>query len=289
MNLVISAGKYVVAVSGGVDSVVLLDLLSKQKNLDLVVAHFDHGIRPESQKDRIFVEKLANKYKKQFFYEKGKLGSDASEATARDARYKFLSKIVKQTKSKAVITAHHQDDVIETALINLLRGTSAKGLGALKSTDEIKRPLLNHEKAELIEHAQKNDLSWVEDETNEDEKYLRNYIRKKIITKFSESDKKKMLKIIEKSTITTDEIGKIISEIIPAHDSIERSEIIKMSHAVALEYLSGWLSQRKLKIDKKTLNRLVIALKTAKPGSDIEINNNHIFKIESKIIYLKKK
>lgn len=289
MKLVIETGKYVVAVSGGVDSVVLLDLLSKQTDIDLVVAHFDHGIRPESQKDRIFVEKLANKYKKQFFYEDGNLGSDASEATARAARYRFLSKIVKQTKSKAIVTAHHQDDVIETALINLLRGTSAKGLGALKSTDETKRPLLNQEKAELIKYAKKNDLKWIEDETNEDEKYLRNYIRKKIITKFSDLDKKKMLKIIKKSIITTDEIGKIISEIIPAHDSIERSEIVKMSHAVALEYLSGWLSQRKLKIDKKTLNRLVIALKTAKPGSTLEINKNHVFKIESNIIYLKKK
>lgn len=289
MKLVIEPGKYVIAVSGGVDSVVLLDLLSKQKNLDLVVAHFDHGIRNESHKDHDFVSSLADRYGLAFFSEEGRLGEAASEAQAREARYKFLQNIKDLNGADAVITAHHQDDLIETALINLMRGTSAKGLGALKSTDEIKRPLLNYEKSELIDYARKNELSWVEDETNEDEKYLRNYIRKKIITKFSESDKKKLLKIIKKSANTTDEIGKIISEIIPVHDSIKRSEIVKIPHAVALEYLSGWLSQRKLKIDKKTLNRLVIALKTARSGSVIEINKNHVFKIESQLIYLKKK
>lgn len=289
MKLVIEGGKYVVAVSGGVDSVVLLDLLRKQKNLDLVVAHFDHGIRSDSDKDRVFVKKLADKYKKDFLYDEGKLGPGASEATARAARYKFLKKIAKDTKSKAIVTAHHQDDVIETALINILRGTSAKGLGALKSTKEIKRPLLDFSKAEILNYAKQNQLKWVEDETNNDEKYLRNYIRKNLIPKFNTEDRQKMVEIIAKSSEATFKIGQIISEILPNNDSIKRSEVIKMTHDVSLEYLAGWLNMRDLRVDKKTLNRLVIALKTAKPGSIIEINKNYVFKIESNLISLDKK
>lgn len=289
MNVDIRPGKYVIAVSGGVDSVVLLDLLSKQKTLDLIVANFDHGIRPGSHKDHDFVADLADRYDLAFFSEEGRLGASASEAQAREARYKFLREIQEINKADAIVTAHHEDDVIETALINIMRGTSAKGLGALKSTDEIMRPLLSYDKAAIVDYAKKNELSWVEDETNEDEKYLRNYIRKKIVTKFSPADKKKMLKIIQESKVATDEIGKIISGLVPTEGSIKRSEFIKMPHAVALEYISAWLKQLKLKIDKKTLNRLVISLKTARPGSDIDINKNHVFKIESKLIYIKEK
>ena len=88
-------GKYIVAVSGGVDSVVLLDLLSKTDS-ELVVAHFNHGIRNNSGEDADFVKQLAKKYKLDYEEEKANLGPNASEEIARKARYDFLNKITRK-------------------------------------------------------------------------------------------------------------------------------------------------------------------------------------------------
>src|SRR3989344_5293986 len=113
---------YIVAVSGGVDSVVLLDMLIKQKEHNLVVAHFDHGIRVDSDADARFVWELAKKYELSFEVRREELGDAASENTARSHRYAFLRDIAKKY-SATIVTAHHADDVVETIAINLTRGT----------------------------------------------------------------------------------------------------------------------------------------------------------------------
>ena len=90
---VLEKGTYIIAVSGGVDSVSLLDALQKQPGITLVAAHFDHGIRPDSRDDEQFVAKLARTYDLQYASERQELGARASEAVARKARYEFLQKM----------------------------------------------------------------------------------------------------------------------------------------------------------------------------------------------------
>ena len=116
---VLQPGTYVVAVSGGVDSMVLLDLLAKQPDIKLIVAHYDHGIRSDSKLDRELVASSAKKYKIPFVYESGNLGPGTSENQARIARYNFLRKVQKESKADAIVTAHHQDDALETAILNI--------------------------------------------------------------------------------------------------------------------------------------------------------------------------
>lgn len=187
--------KYIVAVSGGIDSVVLLDLLAKKKLVDftsrslffepeykVVVAHFNHGIRSNSGDDARFVEELAASYDMEFELGEAKLGPNTSEAKARDFRYDFLRHCCKEYNSSNIITAHHQDDLIETALINLLRGTSWRGMNSLKEFSKldqinIMRPLLSLPKSKLRNYADINNLKWVEDSTNLDQDYLRNFVR----------------------------------------------------------------------------------------------------------------
>ncbi len=171
--------RYVVAVSGGVDSVVLLDMMTKQHAADqLVVAHFDHGIRPDSADDSEFVRGLANTYNVAFETKREELGVSASEELARHRRYAFLRDIAKEYDAK-IMTAHHADDVVETIAINLVRGTGWRGLAVLGSSD-IERPLLGKTKAELIAYAQQHKLEWHEDSTNKNTKYLRNDLRQKL-------------------------------------------------------------------------------------------------------------
>jgi tRNA(Ile)-lysidine synthetase-like protein len=170
--------KLVVAVSGGVDSVVLLDMLAQTGEHELVVAHFDHGIRPESAADARFVELLAKKYSIPFETTRVELGKKASEDTARRARYDFLRYVAAQHNAK-LTTAHHQGDVVETIAINLVRGTGWRGLAVLNDPT-IYRPLLDYSKNQLYQYAVKNGLEWVEDVTNTTDAYLRNRLRKRL-------------------------------------------------------------------------------------------------------------
>src|SRR5260221_102633 len=129
MELNVNPGKYIVAVSGGVDSMALLDMLVVLPGLELVVAHFERGIRADSDQDRQLVAATAARYGLPFVFMRGNLGAGVSEAAARTARYAFLGRVRGAHNAGAIITAHHQDDVIETALINLVRGTGSRGLG----------------------------------------------------------------------------------------------------------------------------------------------------------------
>jgi tRNA(Ile)-lysidine synthase len=184
--------RYVVAVSGGIDSVVLLDLLvhsrpitgqaiwSEKPQGEIIVAHFDHGIRDNSMDDAEFVEKLAHDYGVKFEMAREELGKHASEETARNRRYAFLRAVCKKYDAQ-LVTAHHSDDVVETIAINLTRGTGWRGLAVLDAPD-IWRPLLEVPKQTIRQYASEHDLSWREDSTNVDERYLRNRIRKQLVT-----------------------------------------------------------------------------------------------------------
>jgi len=167
---------YVVAVSGGVDSVVLLDMLRKVPNLTLVVAHFDHGIRQESADDAAFVADLASRHGLPFETKRMTLGPKASEDVARKHRYDFLRKTAEKHNAK-IVTAHHADDIIETIAINHIRGTGWRGLAVLDS--DIVRPLLEMDKQKILAYAERHGLEWREDSTNASDAYLRNRLRKK--------------------------------------------------------------------------------------------------------------
>lgn len=179
--------RYVVAISGGVDSVVLLDMFAKRYRQRLngrlriescVVAHFDHGIRPDSARDMAFVRDLAKQYGLRFVTKREKLGPDASEELARSRRYAFLQGEARRLKA-TIVTAHHADDVIETIAINCVRGTGWRGLAVLDSPGVV-RPLADMRKSDIIEYATKRGLTWREDKTNSDPKYLRNDIRQRL-------------------------------------------------------------------------------------------------------------
>lgn len=287
MKLDIGPKKYIVAVSGGVDSVVLLDLLYGQVDKpkeNLIVAHFDHGIRPNSAKDRKFVEGLTKKYGLKFFYEEGHLGSDASEALAREKRYEFLNKIKKQTGASAIVTAHHKDDVLETVIINILRGTGRKGLSSLASRSGIIRPLLQFTKKDILDYAAKNNLAWREDETNIEQKYLRNYVRHTLIKKLSEQQKNELLKISGESKALNEEIDDLVTELFLKKGEISRKLFAGLGHELSAEMIAGWLRKESVGFDKKTIERIVIQLKTAKPSKRIEAGKHRYFVIEDGMI-----
>lgn len=175
--------KIILAVSGGVDSMVMLDMIcrsGKYSSGDIIIGHFDHGMRENSALDAEFVRRKAKEYGVEFRLGKGELGKKADEAMARKARYEFLKQI---EPGAMIFTAHHLDDLVETVAINLVRGTSWRGLGGL-SRAGIRRPFLEREliyepmdKAAIFEYAAKRKLEFREDQSNSSDEYLRNRIR----------------------------------------------------------------------------------------------------------------
>jgi tRNA(Ile)-lysidine synthase len=268
MSLPITAlqsGKYVIAVSGGVDSLVLFHRLLKEPAVTMVVAHYDHGIRPDSAEDRQWVGALAKQQNLVFVYEEGKLGPGASEAMARQARYKFLRRVLKEQGGQAIITAHHQDDMLETAIINLIRGTGRKGLASLADTADIRRPLLAVPKADILAYAKKHGLVWHEDSTNLDDNYLRNHIRHNIVPRFSAQQRQELLTHITDMAAR----NKLLDELLvtPADNQLQRLDFIKLPHAVAKEVMASWLRANGLRgFTTDTLERAVWASKTFHTG-----------------------
>lgn len=284
----LNPGKYILAVSGGVDSVTLLDVSSNLKDVDLVVAHFDHGIRADSKKDRLFVEELAKKYNLPFEYANGNLGPNTSEDSARQARYKFLLDTAKKHNADAVITAHHQDDVIETMIMNIMRGTKRKGLSSLVSTQKIVRPMLGMSKQEILSYAKKHNLKWQEDETNSDEKYLRNWVRKNVLPKLSEPQRKKLIVIYEESQQNNQEIEDILSNLI-SEKELDKTLLQKLSHAEATELVAHWLRENGLReFNSKQIEKIVVNAKTLPIGKKSQIGKGFSIKFKQKTLELTK-
>lgn len=288
MELDLEPGVYVIAVSGGVDSVVLLNMLSNRSDLQLVVAHYDHGIRKDSKHDRHFVDNLAKSYHLPFVFDQGDLGSLASEAEARKHRYVFLHQVRRSVNAQAIITAHHQDDLIETIIINVLRGTGRKGLSPLWSTPFLKRPLLGMSKQTIRMYARSRNLEWREDSTNQDTKYLRNYIRHTILSNMTPKQRRELLEIFEHAKRYNEKIDELLTKLGADDDGnvVSRQLFIGLPHMVAREFLSQWLRTRQIAFDSKTIERLTVQLKTLSAGSFVPINQGAMFYVTKQDIRL---
>lgn len=255
--------KFVVAVSGGVDSVVLLHMLSEVKDHDIIVAHFDHGIREDSAKDAVFVESLANQYGLPFETKRVELGSGASEEKARQARYEFLRSLAKKYNAR-IVTAHHADDVIETIAINFKRGTGWRGLAVLDS--DILRPLLQLSKKDLIEYAHKRNLAWREDATNASDAYLRNRIRRQMID-IDDETKRELLALRSQQLEGKRQIQAEVINLVGDGPLYDRYFFSHIPVNVAIECLR-YVTQAQL--TRPQLERALLAIKTAQPKTSYQ-------------------
>lgn len=290
MRISVGAGTYVVAVSGGVDSMVLLDILRQRPGIKLVVAHYDHGIRKDSQVDRKLVQKVAKKHGLMFVHLEGKLGIKTSEAKARAARYAFLNNVKQASGAKAIITAHHQDDVLETAILNMLRGSGRRGLTSLRSVEGLVRPLVDYSKQQLRDYAEEHSLLWREDESNTDTTYVRNYVRANVLPKFSEGQRAQLVILLERLRDLNDELDARLVDLLhtqPALNQLDRAWFIHLPHDIAKEVTLAWLRRHNARdVTKKTIERLVVGMKTAKYGQYIDVDNRYKIHVKRDILAL---
>ncbi len=285
---------YIIAISGGVDSVVLLDMIARKKPETgvekplYIVAHFDHGIRSDSSEDAKFVESLAKNYGMAFVTKRADLGEGASDESARTARYEFLFNEMKKHNAESVITAHHQDDVIETMIVNILRGTGPRGLIGF-TLSSILRPFIDKSKQEILDYAVEHKLNWREDSTNLDTSYFRNYVRMKIVPKLSADQRQELIKIRENTVKLYTEIDDQTKKLLVQNlekGQLVRARFVVLPYTVQKELTAVWLRINGLELDRKMIERAVLSIKTALPGKQINLNSKASLLINKKTVTL---
>ena len=177
--------RFILAISGGADSVVLLDILNKiklQYSFDILLIHINYGMQKESNNAQRLCSILSSKYGFKIISKKVKLSKDNFESNARDARYRIFNRYAKENNFNYILTAHHRDDQIETLHMKFLDNADwVSFLGIRKKYGKILRPMLDISKEDIYSYANKNKLKWVEDASNENLNYRRNNIRLNII------------------------------------------------------------------------------------------------------------
>lgn len=188
-NLPLLKGKkLLLAVSGGIDSMVMLHLFHTL-DYEIAIAHCNFNLRDkESDGDEDFVKQQAQKYNNEIFithFDTERFASDnklSVQVAARQLRYLWFYQLMEKHNYDFVLTAHHLDDVIETFLINTTRGTGIEGLtGIPQQNDKIIRPLLPFSREEVLQYAKEHTITWREDSSNNSNKYLRNKLRHDVI------------------------------------------------------------------------------------------------------------
>ena len=265
-NLLSAGDRVLVAVSGGPDSVALLDLLNELReelSLHLEAAHLQHGIRGEEAKeDARFVTALAKKLQLPFHLKeidlpamKAHAGKGNLEALARSERYRFFAEVVRERKLDKVATAHTQDDQAETALMWFLRGSGLKGLGGMAPLQQfaagacgdrltVIRPFLNVSKTEILQYLTDENLSYRVDRSNENSSLLRNWLRLDLLPKIQvRFDPRIAARLAKQAEIFRDENALL-------------DELARKSHAEMLE--AGVINRRALIGQPKPLQRRIL-------------------------------
>lgn len=260
---------------------VLLDAFNFSYHGEFVVAHFDHGMRPSSKADAEFVRRKAKEYGVKFYLGEGHLSPDASEAEAREARYAFLRKIAKK-EGGVIVTAHHLNDLAETVAINILRGTGWRGLAPFYDKT-VARPFIHTDqplaKFDIYKAAEMADLSYRQDPTNTEDKYLRNRLRKPIFDEFFTEDYFELYDLYFKQMSLRHEIEMLAESLLPEDGKYERSWFADLNDEVAMEILRAGLKRKKVSLTRPQLLDFLKAIREYKPGKKFNLPGDRLVTI----------
>ncbi len=281
----------IIGFSGGADSSAILHYLSK-KTKKLLAVHINHMIRgEEALRDEFFCKNMCKKYGVKFLSYRVDIPLLAEERkqgleeTAREERYKIFNKIISQNGDyKCIVTAHNANDNAETVIFNLSRGSGSKGISGIKPViNNIVRPLIYCSKEEILEYCKENSISYVNDSTNMDTDYTRNYIRHEIIPMLEKINPSFLDSCIRMGELLRDDekfIQSICDKIIEENkikSRISTELFISQERPVASRLLM-YLAKEAL--DRKAIDACLKLAKEGKVGQYINLPNKLSFKKE---------
>lgn len=257
----------VVGVSGGADSITLLDsLANSKKNFNLIVAHLNHGLRgKEALKDQELVKRYCKKNGLFFVLKKEEIEKIAKEKKisieecGRIKRYEFFKSL-----GGTIATAHTLSDLAETFLINLLRGCSLKGLISIpQKRDNIIRPLLEFKREEIEQYCKENSIEYAKDSTNFEEKFLRNKLRLKVIPilkQINPSFENNLLKTINSLKLDEEFLDFVAENIFKAaykQNFLKLNCVNHLKSSIKFRVLAKFLKENSVEITNKLLVKLL--------------------------------
>src|SRR5438874_6457731 len=257
-------GRYLVGFSGGRDSVALLHLLVEGGYKKLIACHLNHQLRgSSSDADARFVKKFADRYDVDLETGSADVRALAEqekisiEAAARDARYNFFARVAKRRRVRTIFLGHHADDLAETFLINLFRGSGATGLGAMREVSKrrigdvdltIVRPFLGVWRSQIDDYVRKHRLKFREDASNKNLAPLRNRIRRQIIPYLEKTLGRNIRQSIWRAAVIAAEEENWIEDQLPDATDVDLSVAKLRDLPVALQRreILKWLRARKI-------------------------------------------
>ena len=283
--------KVIIACSGGPDSMCLLNLLIRlktKKNLELIVAHVNHKLRSVSDDEAKMVEDYAKKNKVTFeLQELDYQNAKFSEDDAHRKRYKFFKSLIKKYKAYYLITAHHGDDLIETILMRIARGSNLNGYIGIKRITQNEdyvtlRPLLSTTKDEIIKYNENEFIPYVIDESNDSLKYTRNRYRKNVLPFLKNEDEYIHLKYLKFSE-ELEEYDNFVNNYIKEKEFIVDNQIVINKITNESEFIKRKTIELIVKsiqvndyfnISDKQMNELLKLIYNS--NKSIDLNNNYI-------------
>lgn len=269
------------AYSGGLDSSVLLHLLCSARenySFNLRALHVHHGLSTNADSWAEFCAQVCQQLSVPFKLTRLTLNKHSGkgiEATAREGRYAALF----AEQADYIALAHHQDDQAETVLLQLLRGAGSKGLSAMAAHDagrRLLRPLLDISRAELEAYAREHQLKWVDDESNEDTIYDRNYLRHQVIPVIEKrfaaarTTLSRSAQLLAESAQLLDELAAIDAG--EHFQQLEISHLAKLGEARARNLLRWWLATQHLSVPSAArLQEMLQQLLSAKPDASLKV------------------
>lgn len=261
-NLIKENETLILAVSGGIDSMVMLDhfiKLKKEMNLNLIIGHVDHQKRKNSKKDLALVKEVARTYDLPFVLHNLEHNDDINfHQDAHVKRYEFFYKLAKKYKANKIALAHHLDDLAETIMMRLVRGTSFEGYRGMLETAyyrdiQVIRPMLNIDKKEIIEYQNENKIRYRKDESNDSDDYTRNRFRHKIMPEL----KKENPQLLDKFKQFSDYQNKAYQFIEDhSYDFIKTIKLNKNNTKIKIEHFKALSDIVQIDVVKKIVNHL---------------------------------
>lgn len=282
-----------IGVSGGPDSMALLDLMIKLKSeldLVLVVAHVNHNIREESKEEEAYLREFCNNMGLHFeCFKIEHYGDDNFHNEARTIRYNFFDKVCKDYNAKFLLTAHHGDDLVETILMRIVRGSSLKGYSGfskviVKDDYTILRPLITVTKDDLTNYCNENNIKYFIDKSNLKDVYTRNRYRKYVLPFLKEEDKmvhEKFLKfsetLLEYNNYIEREVSQVINKVFK-NGILDISKFKELDHLLQSKIISNILEKiygdDLLIITNTHVNLIFDLINSYKPNSVVHLPNN---------------
>lgn len=285
-SLIVKGETIVVGVSGGIDSMVLLNVLY-DLGYNLVIAHVNHNVREESKDELLFVKEYAKK--KNIPFESTvleKIEGKNFQDEARSLRYDFFFEVAKKYKATKIATAHHLDDLLETILMRISRGSNLYGYGGIKPIIhyghvDIIRPLLCITRNDIIAYQKDNNIPFMEDGSNLKDKYTRNRYRHNIVPILVEENPTIYQNILKYSKQMYQAFDFIRKQSVKLYNKnkgeIDNEEFATYDDAVKLDYISYILEQNQVSCSYNKINLIKQMIMSGNPNDSINISKDYVF------------